>query len=79
MFYIKTRLNDDTTITTEITPDNVYTRCDVCGRELRVDLYALLDLLADCDDEEEPDCLCRRRGQTFCCARRQHPECYMED
>lgn len=73
MFYIKTRLNDETTLMTEITPDNVYTHCDVCGKEMRVDLYTMLDLLADCDDEEAPDCLCRR------CARRLHPECFMED
>ena len=73
MFYIKTRLNDETTITTEITPDNVYTHCDECGRELRVDLYALLDRFAHCDDEEEPNCLCRH------CARRRHPEYFMED
>lgn len=73
MFYIKTRLNDDTTITTEITPDNVYTRCDMCGKELHVDLYGLLDQLAHCDDEKEPDCLCRR------CAHRRHPEYFMED
>ena len=78
MLYIKTRLNDDTVIMTEITPDNVYARCDVCGREMHVDLY---DLIADEDDgdTEDPDCLCCR------CTRRPgaelllHPELFMED
>lgn len=70
MFYVKTRLNDETIITTEITPDNVYTRCDICGREMRVNLFDLID---DEDDAAEPGFLCCR------CTRKLHPEFFMED
>lgn len=38
MFYIKTNINEDTCITTEITDENVFTTCVDCGRELQIDL-----------------------------------------
>lgn len=39
MFYVKSRINDETTITTELTDENVYTQCPECGKEFSVDLY----------------------------------------
>ena len=44
MFYIKTRLGGETEITTEITDENVFTRCPQCGSEFSVDLT---DVFAD--------------------------------
>lgn len=38
MFYIKTKLPSGKTVKTEITDENVYTRCPECGREIPVDL-----------------------------------------
>ena len=38
MFYIKTKINEDTCITPEITDENTFTTCVNCGRELQVDL-----------------------------------------
>lgn len=38
MFYIKAKTNEDTCITTEITDENTFTTCVICGRELQVDL-----------------------------------------
>lgn len=38
MFYIKTKINEDTCITTEITDENTFTTCVDCGCELQVDL-----------------------------------------
>ena len=38
MFYIKTKRHCGKTITTEITDENVYTRCPECGREMPIDL-----------------------------------------
>ena len=38
MFYIKTRLGGETEFTTEITDENVFTRCPQCGSEFAVDL-----------------------------------------
>ena len=70
MLYIKTWINEETIITTEITPDNVYTHCDNCGREIHVNLF---DLLPDSDDDtEEPDRLCCR------CTRKLHPGFFKE-
>ena len=37
MFYIKTRKRNGKTTRTEITDENVFTRCPECGRELSVD------------------------------------------
>jgi hypothetical protein len=42
MFYIKTRINDETTILTEITDENVFTRCPDCGEEFSVDLVEMI-------------------------------------
>ena len=38
MFYIKTKQYSGKTITTEITDENVFTRCPECGREMPIDL-----------------------------------------
>ena len=38
MFYIKTREPGARVVRTEITDENVYTRCPDCGRELPIDL-----------------------------------------
>ena len=46
MFYVKTQLTEETTLTTEITDENVFTRCPRCGSEISVDLA---DILADGD------------------------------
>lgn len=42
MFYVKTKVNGETTITTEITDENVFTRCPECGKEFAVDLSEVL-------------------------------------
>lgn len=42
MFYVKTKVNDETTITTEITDENVFTCCPECGKEFAVDLSEVL-------------------------------------
>lgn len=38
MFYIKTKINEGTCITTEITDENTFTTCVDCGCELQIDL-----------------------------------------
>ena len=38
MFYLKTQMPNGGVAKTEITDENVYTRCPDCGRELPVDL-----------------------------------------
>ena len=40
MYYTKT-ITGNTTITTEINDESVFTRCPCCGREMRVDLQEL--------------------------------------
>lgn len=42
MFYVKTKINDETTITTEINDENVFSCCPECGREHFVDLSEIL-------------------------------------
>lgn len=42
MFYVKTKINDETTITTELTDENVFTHCPKCGTEFPVDLVEIL-------------------------------------
>lgn len=42
MFYVKTKVNGETTITTEITDENVFTRCPKCGKEFDVHLSGVL-------------------------------------
>ena len=44
MFYVKTQLNEETALTTEITDENVFNRCPRCGSEIAVDLA---DILSD--------------------------------
>lgn len=38
MFYVKEELNDAMDITIEITDENVYGTCPVCGKEVPIDL-----------------------------------------
>lgn len=38
MFYLKTKLANSKVVKTDITDENVFTRCPDCGRELPVDL-----------------------------------------
>lgn len=38
MFYIKTVQPSDRSVTTDITDENVFTRCPECGREMPIDL-----------------------------------------
>lgn len=38
MFYTKTKINEGTYITAEITDKNTFTRCVDCGCEIQVDL-----------------------------------------
>lgn len=47
MFYVKTKINEETTITTELTDENVFTQCPECGKEFEIDLY---DVFADGGD-----------------------------
>lgn len=39
MFYVKTKINEETTIATELTDENVFTICPECGKEFAIDLY----------------------------------------
>ena len=48
MFYIKTKQYCGKTITTEITDENVFTRCPGCGSEMPVDLA---EIFADGDGD----------------------------
>lgn len=43
MFYVKTEINDETTIKTEITDENVFTVCPECGVEFPVDLHEVIE------------------------------------
>lgn len=43
MFYVKTPLSASTAIVTEITDENVFTRCPDCGAELCIDLNDVID------------------------------------
>lgn len=43
MFYVKTKINEETEIRTEITDENVFTVCPQCGLEHAVDLEAVLN------------------------------------
>jgi len=40
MFYVKTKINDETTIRTELTDENVFTICPGCGKEQLIDNLA---------------------------------------
>ncbi len=44
MFYLKTKINDETSIVTELTGENVFTFCLDCGKEFEIDLH---DVFAD--------------------------------
>ena len=43
MFYVKTLLGANTAIVTEITDENVFTRCPDCGTEIGIDLNDVID------------------------------------
>ena len=38
MIYVKSPLNDTVTVSIGIRPDNTFTRCPKCGKEIPVDL-----------------------------------------
>ena len=38
MFYVKTQLNDDAMLEVDITENNVFCRCPLCGDEVTVNL-----------------------------------------
>ena len=38
MFYVKSQIGENSAIVTEITDENVFTRCPDCGSEIAVDL-----------------------------------------
>lgn len=59
MFFVKTRIDDKTILTTKITDENVFTPCPECGAEVQVDL-------ADLAEDGELDLY----GTSVCC-----PEC----
>lgn len=42
MFYVKERLNDSMEISIEITDENVFCRCPMCGVEVMVDIAEIL-------------------------------------
>jgi len=42
MFYVKTKINDETTIRTEITYENVFTVCPKCNKEHHTDLVGII-------------------------------------
>ena len=58
MFYVKFHLDESTTLLTEITDENVFTRCPDCGQEVSVDLNNVID------DEGQLDLF----GTGVCCA-----------
>ena len=43
MFFVKTRIDDNTVLTTEITDENVFTHCPDCGAEVQIDLSELAE------------------------------------
>lgn len=42
MFYVKERINEGAEISIDITDENVFCRCPLCGREVAVDLEDVL-------------------------------------
>ena len=66
MFYVKTQLSAETTLTSEITNENVFTRCPRCGSEITVDL---VELFSNCGgDLVDMPLLC------VDCSRKLYPE-----
>lgn len=47
MFYVKTKVNDETEIRTEITDENVFTICPVCGKEHAIDISEIFEIGGD--------------------------------
>lgn len=46
MFYVKQKLSEEAEINIDITDENVYTRCPICGCEHCVDIS---ELFAECN------------------------------
>ncbi|MBR1444352.1 MAG: hypothetical protein IJ583_12575 [Firmicutes bacterium] len=46
MFYVKSKIGNSAEINIEITDENVYTRCPICGEEFNIDIQ---DFLLDKD------------------------------
>ena len=44
MFYVKERLNDSMEISIEITDENVFCHCPMCGSEVSVDIAEILKI-----------------------------------
>jgi hypothetical protein len=42
MFYVKERMNDSMEISIEITDENVFCHCPICGSEVSVDIGEIL-------------------------------------
>ena len=42
MFYVKERLSDTLEISTQITDENVFCHCPICGSEVSVDIAEIL-------------------------------------
>lgn len=42
MFYVKTKINDETTIRTELTDENIFTTCPGCGKEQKIHLNDII-------------------------------------
>lgn len=42
MLYVKTKINEGTCVTAELTNENVYTHCFDCGHEIQVDLDEMI-------------------------------------
>lgn len=53
MFYVKTKINDETTIRTKLTDENVFTTCPVCGAEQLVDLAEIFADFLNIEEESE--------------------------
>lgn len=49
MFYVKTQIDTNTSLVTEIAEDNVFTRCRDCGKEVSVVLSDVVDSIGELD------------------------------
>lgn len=43
MYYVKELIHDNYTVTVPITDKNVYCRCPHCGKEVQVDIGAMIE------------------------------------
>lgn len=67
MLYTKTKLKDGTTVNTEIRPDNTFTHCCECGKEIQVCLNRLFR--SDCTDPIHAKLVC-----SDCTKKKMKPE-----